>query len=490
MIDRVLTLLPTNRQRLLAWLIGSASVAAALTPPTATAGTITGAHSFSIVARLTGPAGSNSINPTSQVGIGGTDLGHMVNHKGKTYFLFGDTFASEASAGSGGPDWRNNVMAYSTDSTPANGITFDGWITRANGTARQVITPGTQPTTYIPTGAISVGDKIYAWYMHVSNWSTGWTLSHAGLASWREGDSQFSTVPNYRFQSQTGGAYTTDDGRVGGNFGMVAASYRSPLENSGDEHIYLWGTPGGREGGVKLARVLPNDIENLSAYRYYDGMFDGVPLWTTNEYAGERIIPSRAQGGTGVGEMSVMYNEAVGAWTMTYGTGGPGPDFEIRQAPQPWGPWSDPVRLVDFSQAPGGLYSPYMNPLYVEDDGKTLYFTMSLWNPYDVYLAKVTLAIVPEHSADFTGDGLVDAADLTQWRRDFGSNYLSDADDDGDSDGDDFLQWQRHLGGTQSVSSSTAAPEPSGAVLALSAIGIRLTRRRGGRTSFGLERRI
>ena len=66
-----------------------------------------------IVSRLTGPS---SLNSTSNVGIGGTDLGHTVNHNGKTYFLFGDTFASEQPSGA---DWRNNVMAYSTDTTPA-----------------------------------------------------------------------------------------------------------------------------------------------------------------------------------------------------------------------------------------------------------------------------------------------------------------------------------------------------------------------------------
>src|SRR5690606_30025443 len=40
-----------------------------------------------------------------------------------------------------------------------------------------------------------------------------------------------------------------------------------------------------------------------------------------------------------------------------------------------------------------GLYAPYMNPLYTENDGQTLYFTMSLWDPYDVYLARVDLDI-------------------------------------------------------------------------------------------------
>jgi Domain of unknown function (DUF4185) len=354
--------------------------------------------------------------------------------------LFGDTFASDAVAGSGGPDWRNNVMAYSTDTNPANGITFDGWITRPNGTAKQVINPGNQPTTYIPTGAISVGDKIYAWYMHVSNWATGWTLSHAGLASWREGDSEFTIVPNYRFENPAGGEYTTDEGRIGGNFGMVAASYR---ENMADPFIYLWGTPGGREGGVKLARFLPHQIENFSSYQYFDGTFAGVPLWTGNEYDAEKIVSS------GVGEMSVMYNEAVGAWTMMYVSGGPQPGFEIRQAPNPWGPWSDPVTVADFWQAPG-LYSPYMNPLYVEDNGKTLYFTMSLWDPYDVYLAKVTLDIENPLAGDFDGDGDVDGRDFLTWQRDPSIGDLAD--------------WQANYG-TTDTSAINAVPEPEAASL-------------------------
>jgi hypothetical protein len=118
-----------------------------------------------------------------------------------------------------------------------------------------------------------------------------------------------------------------------------------------------------------------------------------------------------------------------------------------------------------------------MNPLYVEDGGKTLYFTMSLWNPYDVYLAKVTLGIAPH--ADFNSDGLVDSADLTQWRRDFGANSLSDADNDGDTDGADFLVWQRQLGSSLSAdSTATAVPEPSAASIATIALLGALSRRR------------
>jgi hypothetical protein len=94
---------------------------------------------------------------------------------------------------------------------------------------------------------------------------------------------------------------------------------------------------------------------------------------------------------------------------------------------------------------------------------------MSLWNPYDVYLAKVTLGIAPH--ADFNKDGRVDAADLVQWRRDYGSNYLSDADNDGDSDGADLLVWQRQLGSSLSaIPAAGAVPEPSAAALAAAAL--------------------
>lgn len=407
------------------------------------AGTIVDTHGFQIVRRLTGPQGSNSINPTWQVGVGGTDLGFSINHNGKTYFLFGDTFSGEDPASGG--DWRKNVMAYSTDTTPQNGITFDGWITRPNGTARQVITPGNQPVTYIPTGGISVGDKLYAWYMHVVDWGD-WSLSHAGLSWWREGDSQFTIVPNYRFENPAGGDYSWGAGTQGGNFGMVAASYRSPLENVDDDYIYIWGTPGGREGGVKLARVLSSQIEDLSAYRYFHSVTPfGTPLWTVQESNAQKLVNS------GVGEMSVMYNEAVGAWTMMYISGGSQPDFEIRQAPNPWGPWSEPVTVADFWQAPG-LYSPYMNPLYVEDGGRTVYFTMSLWNPYDVYLAKVTLDIEEDSiPGDFDGNGVVDGRDLLVWQRNPAVGELSD--------------WQASYG--VGLLTTATVPEPASLSLAL-----------------------
>jgi hypothetical protein len=94
----------------------------------------------------------------------------------------------------------------------------------------------------------------------------------------------------------------------------------------------------------------------------------------------------------------------------------------------------------------------------------------------------VTLKIVAAGAtADFDGNGQVDADDLAEWQNDFGPAAGSDADGDGDSDGHDFLAWQRQLQAPAPSPSATIAtvPEPSAAALAcLTAIARASFRRR------------
>lgn len=72
------------------------------------------------------------------------------------------------------------------------------------------------------------------------------------------------------------------------------------------------------------------------------------------------------------------------------------------------------------------------------------------------------LGVLPELPGDFDNDGDVDAADLLQWKGDFGVSGDSDANADGYSDGADFLIWQRNVGAMASAS----VPEPASVVLA------------------------
>ncbi|RIK70746.1 MAG: hypothetical protein DCC67_20600 [Planctomycetota bacterium] len=67
----------------------------------------------------------------------------------------------------------------------------------------------------------------------------------------------------------------------------------------------------------------------------------------------------------------------------------------------------------------------------------------------------------PDLGGDFNGDGMVDAADLAEWKSNFGTGPGADADGDGDSDGADFLAWQQNFGAT----SVATIPEPSALLL-------------------------
>jgi hypothetical protein len=115
----------------------------------------------------------------------------------------------------------------------------------------------------------------------------------------------------------------------------------------------------------------------------------------------------------------------------------------------------------------------------------TIRVPYSLSYPFDgggrVDLAGVVVATrvgLPAIMGDFDGNRVVNSADLTQWKGDFGLNADSNADGDGDSDGADFLIWQRKLGATSSVPASAPVPEPAGALLAgMTLLGLAVRRR-------------
>ncbi len=93
---------------------------------------------------------------------------------------------------------------------------------------------------------------------------------------------------------------------------------------------------------------------------------------------------------------------------------------------------------------------------------------------------QVSTFIPPPSPADFNGDGMVDASDLTAWSENFGlaenaTPAQGDADGDFDVDGADYFIWQRELGhglppATPSAGSATAGvPEPATTSLTLAA---------------------
>ena len=66
--------------------------------------------------------------------------------------------------------------------------------------------------------------------------------------------------------------------------------------------------------------------------------------------------------------------------------------IELREAEEPWGPWSAPIVLTTAHDYPQ-LYGAFMTPSFLKDEGKTFYFILSMYGPYNTFLMKATLVL-------------------------------------------------------------------------------------------------
>lgn len=329
---------------------------------------LTGVTDVTQIAQLTGP---DAMNDTASVGVAGTDLGSMVDVDDTTFFVFGDTFGTREpdAYGGGGGNWRSNAIAYTTDDDPSDGITFDGWVLDDIGLAAEVAVgnkdaDGVGEVTKIPTYGFAVDGAMYLYYMSVHHWGDPgqWDANHAGLVR--------STDEGQTWEVLDAPQWPGDS-----NFIQVATA---TVTEGGEDYVYFWSIPAGRFGGVQLMRVPATQeaVEDADAYTYFTGTdADGAPIWSEDMSAATTVLD-----GT-IGELSVMWSPTLERWLMSYSTDG---DAVLSEGITPWGPWSEPHVLTTQEETPG-LYSPYLNPRYVSEDGRTVYFSLSIWGPYNVF---------------------------------------------------------------------------------------------------------
>lgn len=320
------------------------------------------------VAQITGPA---SPNKTLRFDIGGQDLGSMFRADGKTWFVFGDTFGKRPAGmtGGGGSDWRSNTIAWSTDTNPADGIKLGGYVADDVGWAKELL-PAKQvdnvEITVIPTYGFAANGAMYLTYMSVKHWGAPgeWTANYGGLAKSTDHGKTWTKLASPRWPGDS-------------NFIQTSVAQVG-------KDLYFWCVGAGRFGGVQLMKVPERDVERKSAYRYFTGLIgDGKPKWSPRMKAAKTIVEDT------VGELSVVWNTYLDRWLMTYTNGGT-TDASIREAPAPWGPWSDAKTLVTQKRVPG-LYAPFMSSQYTANHGRTVYFTLSKWGPYNVFWYRADL---------------------------------------------------------------------------------------------------
>ncbi|MGB3708378.1 DUF4185 domain-containing protein, partial [Gordonia sp. (in: high G+C Gram-positive bacteria)] len=163
-------------------------------------------------------------------------------------------------------------------------------------------------------------------------------------------------------------AYWSNSG-AGRNFQMPA------LAKYGDT-IYMYGTAQGRVGGVYVAKVKASKILDRSSYSY----------WTNSGWVrGLRAAPAPIVSGGG-GEVSVQYSSSLRQWLMistdVFHNG-----IVLRQANNPMGPWTN-ARVIASGKNYSSIYGANIHP---SSTGNDLFFTMSQWSSYNVYLMHTTV---------------------------------------------------------------------------------------------------
>ena len=141
------------------------------------------------------------------------------------------------------------------------------------------------------------------------------------------------------------------------------------------------GTQTGRDSNAKLARFHETDIENKTAYEYWNA---STNQWIKgNENEATVLIEDK------VGELSFIYNETHKKWIIAY-FNADRYNITMRTAEDITGPWSEPYELANGREY-AQLYGSYIHPFSVTGDN--LYFTMSMWMPYNVFLMKLNWLI-------------------------------------------------------------------------------------------------
>lgn len=346
-------------------------------------------------------------NTLDTYSVGGTDLGFPIynSKNNKMYYVFGDTFLNpENQTGL----WRSNVMAYGSDMDYSDGITYEGF--KSNGATATSIIEGMHTdgdsyieVTKIPTGGIEIDGTMYLFYMSIRHWITGggWEVNYNGVVkstdngetwtkvfdlTWVESDTNKYAEKTQELINKDVDGETTEaglllTGRVAPGFGQIF-----PVDGK-DGYIYIFGIPAGRSGGMKMGRVEKENFENFDEYEYFTGRnskkqavyvkgSEGLKAIEKNFDTSIVISPS-------VSEFSVFYNAYLGRWIIMYFAS---QKIVFHMSKTIDGVYSDAQVALDAQEyllpdGNTGIYGGLSCEQMVGENGKKIYFIVSLWKP-------------------------------------------------------------------------------------------------------------
>jgi hypothetical protein len=300
-------------------------------------------------------------------------------------WLFGDTWYGEV---------RDNRHVNAVIVKNSIAIQHGGSILQASINFHIGRTPAGRPRAFFraadgrgwlwPYDAVRIGPALYLFLVQVERTATDNSFGFAVVDSWlgavaNPGDAPLkwrisqSRIPWGRF---TAGGDTL---------------YGSALLKQGP-YIYIYGTTEDIRGKIRrksmiLARVLESQLNRFDQWRFYDN-----GRWSEDARDASRLCSEMAN------EYSVSFVESIGRYVVVYTENGFSKFIAVRFAPDPWGPWSRPIRVYtcpeaaisedlfcyaakgqpDLSSAPGELIVSYIaNSL----DFQTMADDASLYRP-------------------------------------------------------------------------------------------------------------
>jgi hypothetical protein len=362
------------------------------------------------VVQLTGDidreTGNKTINQTvKRFNIYGTDLGVSFIYRGKLCFLFGDTTRRGPSEGlpkSGLPGTHYNEIEtdYDAIAFTTSIHAYDGVILQFN-SSPPIVEDISQLTAETPIEGFSIGDEMYVFFATDMDRRKRILPTRTVLTK--------STDGGYRFGNSL---YTlSTDKFIHVSVQIIDNDKIDGLPRTTGKSLLLWGTGKYRQSDIYLACIPLDEVSNRSSISFFTGFesYSNRPLWQSDESLAKPLFSARC-----IGELSIRWNYYLEKWVMLYNcdlcnTNG----IIIRLADLPWGPWSspkiifDPVdghrrfihiqgedNLVDDDRDDksnpydlGYPYGPYqMTPYTTGVKGRyaKIYFTLSVWNPYQV----------------------------------------------------------------------------------------------------------
>lgn len=366
--------------------------------PTSTSVVRRAAGGVEKICQLTGDIDRELNQPTlnqtgSRYGVFGTDLGFSFPYGDRLYFLFGDTVGLHA----------GDSVAYSSDADPEDCLQLQ-FVMGSDGRYLPPKVPGISLGPFeVPTGAISAGEKMYVFFS--TDHTEEKVMGRSVLARSDDGAKSFKLL----YDVSTDKFINIDP--------MIVDNVVLPgLPKSSGQGVLLWGTGNYRRSNPYLAYVSLSSLEDRGAWRFYAGIDSstGLPRWSEREGDATALFDHPC-----LGELSVAWEAGLGKWLMLYNCALPR-GITMRSADTPWGSWSDGEVIFqpwddggycrfmhvaydsqncDSVQDPGrddewaGEYGPYMIPSLARsrDGMTTVYFVMSVWNPYAVMLMKTEL---------------------------------------------------------------------------------------------------